>query len=85
MMVAERLELTIGPAIQNPVLDTGPGILSLVLSLVPNTLDLVDQSILVVHSALLGLNALQLQVCRELVRVPVLVRFDDVAIPVLLH
>jgi len=62
VVIAEGLELAVGPAVKNPVLGAEPGILSLVLRLVPQTLDLVDERVLGSSGAVLGVDALLLEV-----------------------
>lgn len=84
MVVAESLELALGPGVEDPVLDGDPGGLRLILGLVPGTLHLGNESILVLLGRLLGLDALLLQVGAELVSIPRVVRRDDVGVPVLL-
>jgi len=84
MVVAKRLKLAVGPAIQNPVPDTAVGGLGFVLGFVPRALDLRDQRVLALGGRILGLEALELEVGRELLCVPILVRGDDVVVPVLL-
>jgi len=83
-MIAEGLELTVGPGIENPVPTVGVRRLGLVLGHVPRGLDLGDQRIFVLVGRVLGLETLELEVGRELFRVPVPVRGNDVVIPVLL-
>jgi hypothetical protein len=46
VFVAESLELTVGPGIEDPVLDSDPALLSLVAGLIPRSLDLGNQRIL---------------------------------------
>lgn len=84
MLVSKGLELAVSPAVKDPVLGTAPGSLCSILSLIPSTLNLGQQGVLGRFSALLGLNALLLQVRRQLVIVPVLVRGDSIVLPVLL-
>ena len=45
MAVTKCLELTVGPCIQNPVLDIGPASLCLVFSFIPVILDLTDERV----------------------------------------
>jgi len=85
MVIAESLELAVGPGVQNPVLDAGPGLLSLVLRLVPVGLDLADEVIAAGLGRILGLDALLLQVGVELVGIPVIVGRHNIRVPVLLH
>lgn len=85
VVIAERLELALGPGVEDPILDAGPSRLSLVLGLIPSSLDLVEEVVLVRGSGVLGLDALELQVLAELGRVPVLVGRHDVGLPILLH
>lgn len=61
-MVAESLELAVGPAVEHPVLGAEPSVLGLVLGLVPQTLDLREERILGSSGTVLGLDALLLQV-----------------------
>lgn len=84
VLVSKGLELAVGPAVEDPVLGAGPRVLGSVLSLIPRVLDLSNKRVLVGLGALLGLDALLLEVSRELVRVPVLVGRDGVVLPVLL-
>lgn len=84
MVVKEGLELAVGPGVQNPVPDTGVGILGLVLGLVPNILDLGNQGVLVCLGGILNLDTLLLEVAIQLVCVPLLVRADGVVLPILL-
>lgn len=84
MLVGKRLQLAVGPAVEDPVLGAGPSGLCLVLSLIPRVLDLGQKGILAGLGTLLGLNALLLQISAQLIRVPVLVGRDGVALPVLL-
>jgi len=82
--VAESLELTVGPAVEHPVFGANPGVVGLVFRLVPETLNLVDERILGGSGAILGLDALLLQVMVQLLRVPATVGSDGIAIPVAL-
>lgn len=84
MVVAKSLELAVSPGVKDPVLGVEPGILSLVLRLVPETFDLVDQGVLGSSGALLRLGTLLLEVVVQLVRVPATVRSDGIAVPVAL-
>ena len=84
MAVAEGLELTVGPAVEHPVLGADPGVVGLVFRLVPITLNLIDERILGSSGAILGLDALLLQVAVQLLRVPATVWGDGVAVPVAL-
>lgn len=84
ILVGECLQLTVGPSVQNPVLDTGPGSLGLVLGLVPGTCDLSRESITVALSTFLDLDTLQLQVRGQLLDIPLLIRRDSIVVPVLL-
>lgn len=84
MLVSEGLELAVGPGIKNPILGTSQGSLSLVLGIVPCVLDLSEERILGGLGALLGLDALRLQIRGQLSRVPLLVRRDSVILPVIL-
>jgi len=85
MVVTERLELAVGPGIQDPVLHIAPGGLCLVLSLVPIAPHLGEKRILACSSRVLGLDAFLLEVLVHLGGVPVAIRGDDVDVPVLLH
>lgn len=82
VMIAERLELAVGPRVQNPVLHTEPGVVGLVLRLIPGTLDLVDERVLGGTGRVLGLDTLLLQVLSELGSIPLLVGSDHLVIPV---
>lgn len=84
MVVAERLELAVGPRIQNPVLRIDKRVLGLVFGLSPDRLDLRDQLILVLLSVVLRFDALELEVRSKLVYVPAVVRLDNMVVPVLL-
>lgn len=84
MLVSKSLQVAIRPGVQNPVLNVGPGRLSLVLGFVPAGLHRGDQAVFVRLSSLLGLDTLGLQVSLQLLVVPVLVRRDGIGIPVLL-
>lgn len=84
VLVAESLELALGPRVQDPVLDVEVGILSLVTSLVPFALNLRDQRVLVGLGGGLGLDALSLQILLQGVCVPRVVGRDDVVVPVVL-
>lgn len=81
-MVAESLELAVSPGIQDPVLDTAVGVLCLVLGLIPRTSDLRNQRVFVRVGRILDVDALLLQVRRQLVSIPVLVRGDGIGVPV---
>jgi hypothetical protein len=85
MMIAECLELAVGPSVQDPIFDVGPGAPSLVLRLIPDALDLVNEIITALAGRILCLNALLLQITTELVRVPILVGGNHMSVPVLLH
>lgn len=85
MVIAESLELTLGPSIQDPVLHTGPGRLGLVLGFVPTTLDLSDEAVLGIFRRVLGLGALLLEIGLQLIRIPLLIGGDYVRVPVRLH
>lgn len=82
MAVAEGLELAVSPRVQDPVLHVEPGVVSLVLRLIPDTLDLVDERVLGGTGRVLGLDSLLLQVVGELGSIPLLVGSDDLVIPV---
>ena len=82
MTITERLELAIGPRVQNPILHVEPRAVSLVLRLIPDTLDLVDERVLGGTGRVLGLDTLLLQVVGKLDRVPLLVGSDHLVIPV---
>lgn len=84
MVIAESLELAVGPAVQDPVLGALPSVLGLVLSLVPEALDLIDERILGSGGAVLGLDALLLKVVVQLLRVPAAIRGNSIAVPVAL-
>jgi hypothetical protein len=84
VLVSKGLELAVSPAVEDPVLDVDVGVLSSVLSLIPRVLNLSKKGVLVGLGAFLSLNTLLLEVGRELVRIPVLVRGDSIAVPVLL-
>lgn len=84
MVVTERLELAVGPSVQDPILDTGVGILGLVLGLVPGLLDLGNQRVLVCLCGILNFDALLLKVFAQLLVVPLLVRADCMVFPVVL-
>lgn len=43
MTVAESLELAISPRVEDPILHVEPGVVSLILRLIPDTLHLVDE------------------------------------------
>lgn len=73
MTIAEGLELAVGPAVQNPVLDIGPGGLSLVLRLVPVALHLADERIAAGLGGILGLDTLLLEIAIKLGSVPAVV------------
>lgn len=60
MTIGKGFELRVGPAVEDPVLDTRPGIFGLVLTLIPVILDLSDQTILVGLCSILGLHTLLL-------------------------
>lgn len=60
VLVSKRLQGTVGPGIQDPILYTSPGGLSLVLGLVPAVRYLGDKRILVRLGRLLSLYALRL-------------------------
>ena len=82
VMITEGLELALGPRVQNPVLHAKPGVVSLVLRLIPDTLNLVDERVLGGTSRVLGLDTLLLQVVGELDSIPLLVGSDHLVIPV---
>ena len=84
MVVAKGLELTLGPGVQDPILNTVVGILSLVLGLVPGLLDLGDQGVLVCLSRVLDLDTLLLEVAAQLLSIPLLVGTDCIGFPILL-
>lgn len=84
MVVTEGLQLAVGPAVQDPVFDTGIGILSLVLGLVPGILDLSDQGVLVCLGRILNIDTLLLEVAAQLLIIPLLVGADGVVVPILL-
>ncbi len=84
MVVTEGLELAVGPGVQDPVSNIGPGLLGLILSLIPNGMDLRNQRILVLLGRLGGISPLQLEIGQELVRIPFAIWRHDVGIPVLL-
>ena len=84
MLVGKCLQLAVGPGIENPVLDASPGILSLVLGLIPAVGDRGEKSVTVVLSTLLDVDALLLEVGAQLLGIPLLVGRDGILIPVLL-
>ena len=79
VLVAEGLELAVGPGVEDPALDVAPGLLRLVLGLVPRVLDLGDEALLRV----VDIAANGLEVVAQVGGVPVLVGGHDVAVPVL--
>lgn len=83
--ITERLELAVGPRVQDPVSGVQPGMLGLVLRLIPVVLDLGDQRILVVSSGVLGLDALLLKVTAQLLGIPAVIRSNGMVIPVVGH
>jgi hypothetical protein len=85
MTIAEGLELTVGPSVQNPILDVGIGTMGLIFGLVPHTLDTIDERIPCILGRVLGLDALLLQIASEFLLVPVAVRLGNIGLPVLLH
>lgn len=46
MLVGECLQLAIGPSVENPVPYANPGLLSIVLALIPVGLDLIEEAVL---------------------------------------
>lgn len=83
-MITERLQLAVGPGVQDPVLDTGVGVLSLILGLVPGVLDLGNQRVLVCLGGILDFNTLLLEISAQLLIIPLLVWADSMVFPVLL-
>ena len=84
VLVAKRLELAVGPRVENPVAYVGPSFLGLVAGLVPGFLDLVDESILAGSGAILGLDALGFEIVGEVGDGPRAVRLDSIVVPVFL-
>ena len=84
VVVTEGLELAFGPSVEDPVSNVAVGSLGLVLGLIPSGLNLSYQGILALFGRVLGLKTLELEVGGQLLGVPVLIRCDDVAVPVLL-
>lgn len=84
MLVGKLLQLAVGPGIENPILDVGPGILSLVLGLIPAVGNRGEESVAVALSTLLDVDALLLEVGAQLLGIPLLVGRDGILIPVLL-
>jgi len=84
MLVTERLELAVGPGVQNPILDIDPCVLRLILSLVPGAFDLLDERVLALFGTLLDLDALLLQIIGKRGRVPAVVGLDNVVVPIAL-
>lgn len=81
MVVAESLELGLSPRVENPILDAGVGSLSLVVGLVPRTLDLLNKRVLVRSGGILDINAFLLEVGGQLGSIPVLVGSSNVVVP----
>jgi hypothetical protein len=72
------------PAVKNPILNATPSTLRLILGLIPRSLDLTDQAVLVRVCSILGLYALELQVGSQLVDIPVVVWCCNLGLPVFL-
>ena len=70
--------------VKDPVLCVCVRVVCLVLSLLPIALNLAEQTVLVLLSTLLDLLALRSQVVGQLVGIPLVVRLDDMVLPVLL-
>lgn len=71
--------------VEDPALNLGPSLVALVGSLGPVALDLLQEAVLALLSALLDLVAFGHNVVLELVGVPLAVWLDHVVVPVLLH
>ena len=82
MVIAERLELAVSPAVEDPVLGAQPSVLGLVLRLIPESLDLVDERVFGGSGAVLGLDTLLLEIVVQLLRVPAAVGGDSIGVPV---
>lgn len=83
MLITEGLELAISPGIKDPVLNTRPARLGIVLRLIPVGLDLGHKAVLAGSGFLLSLLALSLQEGGQLGSIPAVVRGHDVVVPVL--
>lgn len=84
MLVSKGLELALSPGVEDPVADAGPGLLGIILGLVPVGLDLLDEAVLGGLSLAGGLGASGLQEGAQVGAVPALVGGDDIVVPVLL-
>lgn len=71
--------------VEDPVCGVAVGLVGLLSSLVPGVLNLDNEAVLVLLSALLDLLASGGQVVGELVEVPVVVGLSNVVLPVLRH
>ena len=83
MPITESLELTIGPSIQDPVLDAEPRLMGNIFGLVPVGFDLIDEGIFGRSGIVFCFLALVFQVLAQLGCVPAVVRGNDVVIPIL--
>lgn len=83
MLITERLELGIGPSIENPVLDIGPALVGGVLGFIPVRFDVRKQTILVLLSLSRHIVASSLQIRAQLGSIPFVVRLYNIVIPVL--
>ena len=84
VVVEERLDLRVGPAVEDPVLDRRIGVRGLVGSLMPVRLDLADKAVLVLLGTLLDLLAGAGDVVLELLGVPAVVGLSNLVVPVVL-
>lgn len=85
VLVAEGLQLALGPSVKNPVINTGPGAVGILLGLVPVALNLGNQAVLGTFGLLLGLLALGLEEGAQLGGIPAVVGLDNIVVPVLLN
>lgn len=84
VLVGKCLELTLSPSVKDPVPNAGPGLLSILLSLIPVSLDLLNKTVLGGFSLADGLGSTGLQEGAQVGAVPALVGGDDIVVPVLL-
>jgi hypothetical protein len=85
MLVAEGLELAFSPGIKDPVPDTGPGSMCVLLGLVPVGADLANKAVFCGLSLGLSLLSLGLEIGTKLGCIPTVVGSNDMVIPVLLY